>query len=61
MKKLKKWIEDSKFSQNGFAKEMGITPSTMSRYVNNERKFPLKLAVKIEKFTKGEVKCSDLI
>lgn len=61
MKKLKKFFKNKGFSQNGFARELGIGESVFSLYLNRKRKFPLELAVAIEKISKGEVKCKDLI
>ena len=60
MKKLKKWIINSEYSQNKFAEKLGVTHSGMSRYINGSRKMPLIIAAKIEKLTNGEVTCQDL-
>lgn len=60
MKKLKKWLDQSKYSQNKFAEKLKISHSGLSRYINGSRKMPLSIAAKIEKLTDGEVTCQDL-
>ena len=59
--KLIIWLEKSAYTHTEFARKLGIDKSTLSRYINGSRKMPLKIAVKIEKLTKGDVECKNLI
>ena len=61
MKKLRRWIEGSGMSQNQVAEKLKISKASLSRYVNGSRVVSVKVAVKIEKLTKGKIKCADLI
>ena len=59
--KLKKWLDKNKIKHIDFAKKLKIDNSTLTRYINGERKVPLITALKIERATQGEVECKDLV
>jgi len=59
--RLKKWLERNNIPQLVFADMLGISTSTLSRYISGERRVPLLMAIKIEKLTKKEVRCQDLV
>ena len=59
--KLKKYLEKYNKSHKLFREKIVLDASTFSRYINGSRKIPLHIAVKIEKLTKGEVKCKNLV
>lgn len=57
---LKEYLEKYKISQRQFALKCGLDPIVINRYLNGKRKPSLVTAVKIHKFTKGEVSVFDL-
>lgn len=59
--KLKKWLEMNGKDYKDLAKALNVDKSTICRYLNGSRRIPLEKAVKIEKLTRGEIKCRDLV
>lgn len=59
--KIERWMEKKGVTYRSMAKELGVSHSLLFYCVQGKRKMSLKLAVKIEKITKGEVRCKDLV
>ncbi|GAB6161931.1 hypothetical protein JCM12298_10900 [Desulfothermus naphthae] len=57
---LKEYLEKYKISQRQFALRCGLDPIVINRYVHGKRRPSLPMAVKIHKFTNGEVSVFDL-
>lgn len=57
--KLKAWLETFDISPTAFAAEMGVQPSTVTRWVNEERKPRVEALIAIERLTKGRVTMND--
>lgn len=58
---LKKYKKANPFRLEDFADAIGVSITHASDLVNAKRQCSLEVAVKIEKFTKGEVQCRDLL
>ena len=58
--KLNTWLKENKKDYKFLAEKLEVHPSTACRYINGERRITLSVALKIEKITKGKVKCQDL-
>ena len=59
--KLTTWMKNNKMSYRKLSKELGIDHTLLNKYANGKRTPSLKNALKIEKHTKGNVTCKDLI
>lgn len=59
--KFKEWIEVEGFKIDKIAEKIGISRQALSYLINGHHVPSLKVAVKIEKLTKGKVKCKDWI
>jgi len=59
--KLETWLKKNNESYRSFGKKVGIDHTSLYKYTTGERTPRLKAALRIEKATKGEVKCSDLV
>jgi transcriptional regulator with XRE-family HTH domain len=57
--KLETYLTTKKIRHADFAKELGVTQVTVSRYANGARKPSLAMALKIEDLTKKKVRVSD--
>ena len=55
---LREYIESSGLKHCFFAKEIGIQPNTLSRILNGYAP-TLKMAIDIEKYTKGKISVYD--
>lgn len=58
--KLKTYMDKNNLSYRKFAQQLGIDHTSLFKYATGERTPRLNVALKIEKATKGKVKCSDL-
>ncbi len=59
MEKLKTYLKDNGISHDAFAKEVGATQATITRYVRGDR-FPAPdMIVRIAVATKGMISASD--
>ncbi len=58
--KLKKYIKENDMTVSGFARESGISRTTITHALKGGEIY-LSIAVKIEKFTKGSVSIKDLM
>jgi len=58
--KLKTWLKKNEMSLRAFGKKTGIDHTSLYKYTTGERTPRLKVAIKIEKATGGEVRCSEL-
>jgi DNA-binding transcriptional regulator YdaS (Cro superfamily) len=58
--KLSTWMKKNDLSYREMAKKIKINHTTLYRYVKKERAVPLKIAMKIESYTNGEVSLRDL-
>ncbi len=56
---LREYIESSGFKNCFFAKEIGVQPNTLSRILTGEYVPSLKIAIEIEKYTKGKISVYD--
>ncbi len=61
MNKFAEWLQNSDKKQNGVAQKLCISPSTLHCIVKRGQTPSLKLAYKIEKYTKGAVTVYDWI
>lgn len=52
---LGEYLESRGMKQQFFAKEIGATPATISRIIGQGYTPTLKMAIDIEKYTKGEI------
>ncbi len=58
MEKLKQYLESEGLKQQEFAAKVGVNPSTICRLLDGAEP-RVTLAVRIEKATKGKVRCED--
>ena len=56
---LYKYLTTYNILQSEFAKKIGVTQPTLSRYVNGESLPSVVIGARIEKATSGEVACGD--
>ena len=56
---LYKYLDTYNILQSEFAKKIGVTQPTLSRYVNGESLPSVVIGARIEKATSGEVACGD--
>lgn len=56
---LREFIESSGMKNCFFAKEIGVQPNTLSRILGGEYTPSLKIAIEIEKYTKGKISVYD--
>jgi DNA-binding transcriptional regulator YdaS (Cro superfamily) len=63
MEKLIQFLDKDKErgSRKRLAEAINRRPSYLSRQLSGDRRFTAKDAMKIEKYTKGEVRCEDLL
>lgn len=59
--KLETYLEAHSLKAAAFAREIGVEPSTVTRWLRHERTPSLDQAVKVEEVTGGEVTCADLL
>lgn len=59
--KLKTWLKRNNKSLREFARELNIDHTSLHKYITGDRTPRLNTALKIEKATKGNVTCSDLV
>ena len=59
--KLKAWLTKNSLDYKDLAVTLGVDRTTAFKYCNGTRKLSLEKAIKIELFTRGELKCRDLI
>jgi transcriptional regulator with XRE-family HTH domain len=59
--KLASWMKLNDLSYRELAKKLKINHTTLYRYVNGQRKVPLKIAILIEKYTEGNVPMKDMV
>lgn len=57
--KLETYLSDKKITRSDFAKTLGVSQVTVTRYVNGDRRPSLKMALIIEDVTKRKVRVSD--
>lgn len=60
---LAQWIDahEPKMTRRDFAEAVGISESHLSLFLKGERELSLPAAVRIERKTKGEFTCADLV
>lgn len=58
--KLLEWIFKNDLNVAEVADKLSMDRSTIYKYIDGTRTPPLKVALKIESFTQGEVTCSEL-
>jgi len=56
---LYEYLHDENISQTDFSNKIGVSQPTLSRYVNGDNIPSVIIGYKIEKATKGAVKCRD--
>jgi len=61
MKKLCEWLEKKCIKQKGFAKEIGISTSSLHQILRLGQVPSLRVAYEIEKFTQGDITLYDWI
>jgi DNA-binding transcriptional regulator YdaS (Cro superfamily) len=63
MHKLAQWIDaqEPKMTRRDFAASVGISESHLSLFLKGERDLSLAAAVRVERKTKGEFTCADLV
>jgi transcriptional regulator with XRE-family HTH domain len=59
MNSLRDYLEKNGLRKDFFAKKMGITPATLSSWLYGRTAPKIRLAILVEKETKGAVKVSD--
>lgn len=52
---LKEWLKKNNMNIPLFSKKLGVTPSTIYRYIHGTKRLSPDMAVRIEEFTKAEV------
>lgn len=55
------WLKMNKIKNKDFAKEIGVSPVSLCRWVKNKRSPHIKFLHKIEKITNGEVSARDFV
>jgi DNA-binding transcriptional regulator YdaS (Cro superfamily) len=60
---LAAWIDkqNPKMTRRDFAEAVSISESHLSLFLKGERELSLPAAVRIERFTKGNFTCADLV
>ena len=58
--KLKTWLKKNGETFRSFGKKIGVDHTSLFKYTTGERTPRLNVALKIQKATNNEVKCSDL-
>ena len=58
---LKDWLKKNNMGFYKFASEVGFHPSFLYAVMKGEKRIGRKLAIKIEKYTSGEVSRSELL
>lgn len=58
---LKEYIKSNNLQFEGFAKGIGISPTSFFNYLSGIRRVPLEIAARIIKYTDGKVTIEDLI
>lgn len=58
---LRTYLTERNITPSAFAREVGVTPQAMHRYVNGQRWPRGDKARRIEELTGGEVSASDLL
>jgi DNA-binding transcriptional regulator YdaS (Cro superfamily) len=58
---LREWLFRKKITQTKLAKEVGVSKQYMYLVCSNKHRVSSKLALKIEKFTNGEVTAEELV
>ena len=61
MNHFAKWVESNDKKQRGVAEKLGISTSTLHDILRNGRMPSLKLALDIEKYTKGAITVYDWV
>lgn len=61
MKRFAAWMQDNEKKQRGVAEKLGISTSTLHEILKKGKLPSLKLAYKIEKYTKGAITLYDWI
>ena len=59
--KLARWMKDSNLTQVQTARRFGVDQVSISRYLHGISRPKLRMAVKIERSTKGAVTCRDWV
>ena len=57
--KLKNWLKKSRMEQKELAQKLGVTPSSVCKYVNGTRLPHIKIIRKIAKLTDHKVTIDD--
>lgn len=58
--KLGEYLRENKITQEQFAEKIGIGYSTLKNIIAGKFEVRLSVALKIQKETKGKVRCEDL-
>ena len=61
MEKLDNYIKDRAMTRCAFAKAVGCAPSTLTEILQGKYLPSLEIGVAIEQFTRGKVKCVDMV
>lgn len=61
MEKLDAYIKGRKMTRKAFAEAIGCAPSTLTEILGGVHLPSLEVAVSIEKYTRGKVKCVDMV
>lgn len=61
MNHFAKWVESNDKKQRGVAEKLGISTSTLHDILRNGRMPSLKLALDIERYTKGAITVYDWV
>jgi len=59
--KLKKYLNDNGIARQSFAKSINVSYGYLNQIMSGHRNAGLCIAVKIEKVTKGKVRCKDML
>lgn len=59
--KLRDYLDENGVSIAKFARLLDISTGTINNILDGERDLRLSIAVRIESFTKNQVKCKDLL
>ena len=59
--RIEEWLEVAKISQAAFARQIGVAPASVSRWVNRERAPRWELIQKMHTVTKGFVTANDFM
>ena len=58
--KLKKWVEAERGRMTALANTIGVVPSLVSMWVNEDRRVPAEWCLEIERATDGQVRAEEL-